>query len=124
MGHSTMRTVFVLLAAALVATPLGSGCGGGAAPVPPPRPTVGLAADDATIVEGESTTLRWTSTNAASVVSSNFGATTVSGSKSVSPTATTTYTITVKGPGGQSSNSVQVKVTPQPDSGDVPFIID
>ncbi len=77
-----------------------------------PPTTVTLTADDTSIIEGQSTTLRWTSTNADTVVSSNFGAATVTGQGSVSPKATTTYTITVGGPGGQATDTVIVTVIP------------
>jgi formylglycine-generating enzyme required for sulfatase activity len=79
----------------------------------PAAPTVNLTADATSITRGQSTTLRWTSTNATFVVSSNFGAPedSVTGSQLVTPTATTTYTITVGGPGGQATSSVTVTVT-------------
>ena len=90
---------------------------------PPPRPasapTVSLTADSTSLLAGDSTTLRWTSTNATSVVDSSFGAQQVSGSLVVTPPATTTYTITVSGPGGQASATVAVvipvavSITPQ-----------
>jgi uncharacterized protein YfaP (DUF2135 family) len=81
--------------------------------VPTPAPTVNLTADATSILQGESTTLRWTSTNATSVVASNFGAPSpsTSGSQVVTPIHTTTYTITVQGPGGQATASVTVTVT-------------
>ncbi len=88
-----------------------AGCGGdGTSPATPPvidtpAPTVTLTATPATITEGANTTLEWSSTNAVSVKSSNFGATGVNGSVSVSPVVTTTYTITVSGPGGDKTAS-------------------
>ena len=73
--------------------------------------SVQLGATPTTITSGQSTTLAWTSINAASVVSSNFGATATSGSKPVSPTATTTYTITVQSTlGDTDTKSVTVTV--------------
>ncbi len=85
---------------------------------PSPEPTVTLEADDTTIQQGESTTLRWSSTNATSVsASDNFSPQDVEGSTTVSPTSTTTYEITVDGPGGQASDSVTVDVS-EPDSGE------
>ena len=45
-----------------------------------------------------SSTLTWTSTDATTVVSSDFGAATVSGTTTVSPTETTVYNIEVSGP--------------------------
>ncbi len=77
------------------------GCGG----LGIPTTTVQLGATPQTITNGQSTTLAWTSVNANAVVTSNFGATTTSGTKSVSPTATTTYTITVQSPLGDTSTA-------------------
>ena len=77
------------------------GCGG----LGIPTTTVQLGATPPTIASGQSTTLAWTSVNASAVVSSNFGATTTSGTKSVSPTVTTTYTITVQSPLGDTSSA-------------------
>jgi len=77
----------------------------------PAVPTLSLTADNTTLTPGQSTTLRWTSTNATTVVTSNFGATAVTGTKTVSPSATTTYTITVSGNGQQATASATVTVS-------------
>ena len=68
-------------------------------------PTIVLSATPAVLEIGtgatspvSSSTLTWTSTDATTVVSSNFGASTVSGTTTVSPTDTTTYEIEVSGP--------------------------
>jgi len=74
-------------------------------------PSVNLTADPPEIYSGESSTLEWYSTNATSVVDSNFGATDVNGSKVVWPTSTTPYLITVEGPGGQASDGATVTVS-------------
>ncbi len=77
-------------------------------------PSVNLTADSENIINGQSTTLRWTSFLATSVVSaSGFDAGgQVSGSLSVTPTTTTTYSITVSdAEGNQISDSVRVNVT-------------
>jgi hypothetical protein len=77
-------------------------------------PVVTLSASTLTIAAGQSTILTWSSTGSATLVtSSNFGATTVAGSTTVSPTQTTTYTISVNGAGG-TSNPVTVVVTVTP----------
>lgn len=55
-------------------------------------------------------TITWSSTDATTVVSSNFGASAVSGSTTVSPTETTEYTLVVSGPAGQGQNSTTVTV--------------
>ena len=77
------------------------GCGG----LGFPTTTVQLGATPPTISNGQSTTLAWQSINAASVVSSNFGATTTSGTKVVSPGSTTTYTITIQSALGDTATS-------------------
>lgn len=74
-------------------------------------PTLHLSANPETITAGQTTTLTWGSTNADSVVNSNFGASTVSGVQIVSPVATTTYQITVRGNGGQKTATATVTVT-------------
>ena len=73
-------------------------------------PTVTLTASPLEIEEGNSATLSWSSTDADTVVSSNFGAKKVTGSVNVSPLETTTYTITVEGPGGQATAEGTVTV--------------
>ena len=73
--------------------------------------SVTVVATPQTIANGQSTTLSWTSVGATSVVSSNFGAGGVSGSKIVSPTTTTDYTITVQNADGvPATNHVLVTV--------------
>jgi len=86
------------------------GCGSRGGDGPAPTTTVRLTVARSSITAGESVTLTWTSTNATSVVSSNFGATAVSGTKSVSPAATTTYSITVRGSSGDKTATVTVTV--------------
>ncbi|MFA6257182.1 MAG: hypothetical protein WCT29_02615 [Candidatus Paceibacterota bacterium] len=82
-------------------------------------PTVNLTADDTSLDYGQSTTLRWTSTNATSCTASGAW----SGSKATgsnrsestgSLTSTKSYTITCTGSGGSASDSVTVNVTGQP----------
>ena len=68
-----------------------------------PPPTATFSVSPTTIENGQSATLRWTTTNATSVtINRSIGAVSpvASGSHSVSPTSTTTYTLTVTGPGG------------------------
>ena len=88
------------------------------APVVAPTPTVTLNASSTNIQQGSSTTLTWSSTNATSVSSSNFGATAVSGSLIVSPTTTTTYNIIVSGSGGTATATrlITVFAAPPPPS--------
>lgn len=65
-------------------------------------PQVVISANPQTVPYNGSTTITWTSTNATSVVSSNFGATSTSGTLNVTNlTSDTTYEITVDGSDGQ-----------------------
>ena len=69
-----------------------------------------FTADAATITEGQSTTLRWTTTNATSVsIPGTSGTLAVDGDTSISPTTTTTYTLTASNADG--SNTATKKVT-------------
>ncbi len=67
---------------------------------------------------GQSSTLTWSSTNAASAeIDNTIGTVQTSGTQSVSPAQTTTYTITVTGPGGTATAKATVTVnapTPPP----------
>ena len=72
-----------------------------------------LLAVPATITEGGSATLSWTTTGASTVsISGVTGPTPVDGSTTVTPAATTTYTLTATGTGGTASSSVTVTVNP------------
>ena len=82
-------------------------------------PEVSLTASASSIVKGDTVNLTWTSSNANSVKSSNFGATSVSGQASVTPGVTTTYSITVVGPGGEAQASVTVSVYEPVDETDI-----
>lgn len=76
-------------------------------------PTVDIRADTTNLRNGDSTTLRWTSNLATSVVSaSGFNAGgQVSGTLTINPRTTTTYSITVRdADGNQFSDSVRVTV--------------
>jgi len=89
------------------------GCSGGGhttAPVPPSdTPTVSVTVSPPTILQGESATLTWTTTNADRVEISGIpGATSPSGVVTVTPDQTTTYTVTAY---GVKSMAVEVQVT-------------
>ncbi len=79
-----------------------------------PPPTCTLSASPATISAGQSATLTWTSSNAASgSINNGVGSVTpiAGGTRTVSPTVTTTYTLTVNGPfGGQATSQATVTV--------------
>lgn len=88
-------------------------------PVPPPTPTVTIAASPSTIIVGGSTTLTWSSTNTTgSCMASGAwsGTEPLSGSTTETPTATGTYTYTIgcTGPGGSATAFVTVTVNPVP----------
>jgi len=81
-----------------------------------PSPTVQIAADPATIYEGQSATLTWTSTSATvcEIQPEVGGGLPPNGSATVSPTETTTYTITATSGGGTATDTVTVTVEPPP----------
>jgi hypothetical protein len=88
---------------------------GGSGPPHPDAPTVTLAASPATIQQGQSLTLTWTSLNATSLdLQPGVGAVSGRGSTVVTPSETTTYMVTATGPGGESSASVKVTVNVPP----------
>ncbi len=84
---------------------------------PDPDPVITFEASDSSILEGESTTLTWSSTNATSCGASGgwSGARATASSLLVSPTATTTYTLTCVGAGGSDVESVVITVTAEPE---------
>ena len=76
-------------------------------------PILNLWADKYTIAQGESTYLRWTSTNANYCTASNgwSGSKSTSGYESVSPNSDTTYSLTCYSSGGQITRSITIYVT-------------
>jgi phospholipase C len=84
----------------------------------PTPPTVTIAANPATIVQGNSSILSVTASNATQVVISNnidstqYTLAATGGTQSVSPSTTTTYTATATGPGGKATAQATVTVTP------------
>ena len=86
-----------------------------AAPPPPAQPTVTLQATPANVQRGQSTTLRWSSTNATSLtLAPGVGNVSPEGNTSVSPTDSVTYTITAMGPGGSATATARVTVAVPP----------
>ena len=84
-------------------------------PPPPPSPTIRLSASPSTIERGKSSTLAWSSANAAGVtIDGGVGNVEPSGSRSVSPTASTTYTARATGPGGSAAAEARITVTTPP----------
>ncbi|HYV05941.1 MAG TPA: OmpA family protein [Blastocatellia bacterium] len=76
-----------------------------------PKPTIRISADQEAIQRGQSSTLRWTSSNADRVTITDLGTVPSSGSRVVSPSQSTTYTANALGPGGTETASARVTVT-------------
>jgi peptidoglycan-associated lipoprotein len=89
-----------------------------AAPPPPPPAKPGITtftAEPGTIERGQSSTLRWETTNATDVsIDKGVGAVQSQGTRTVFPTETTTYTLTANGPGGSDTRTATVNVTVPP----------
>ncbi len=85
-------------------------------PPPKPRPVIGsFSADPTTIERGQSSTLRWSTSNATSAsIDNGIGNVATSGSRSVSPNSTTTYRLTARGEGGEASETVTIRVVDPP----------
>ena len=84
-----------------------------ALPDPDPVTIDTFTRDDATIERGESTRIRWTTSNATGVTL-NGAAVNQDGSMLVSPTADTDYELIANGPGGPVSQTITVEVTEPP----------
>lgn len=85
------------------------------APAPPGPSISTFVAEPSTIQRGQSSTLRWATSNATEVsISPGIGAVQSSGNRQVFPSDTTTYTLTAKGPGGTATATATVTVTQPP----------
>ena len=83
-------------------------------------PTCTLTVSKTTIHEGDSVNLSWSSVGADTVVDSNFGATTVSGSDTLSPASTIIYELSISGTSGTGScSSARVSVLKPPRARDL-----
>ena len=82
----------------------------------PPASTCTVSLSPASIANGGSTTLSWTSANATTMYINNVGYVTAnsSGSASVAPSSTTDYSCTTTGAGGAGSQAASLTVTPAP----------
>jgi hypothetical protein len=85
-------------------------------PGPPQVPSVALTATPASVVQGQPSTLAWSSTAATACTASGgwSGARAVTGSFAVAPAAPATYALECTGPGGTATASVAVDVTVPP----------
>ncbi len=80
-----------------------------------PLPAVTFSASASSIIEGATSTLSWTATNAESVsINQGIGPVALSGTRDVSPSATTTYAITASNAYGSVSEELTVTVTRVP----------
>jgi len=89
------------------------------APAPAPAPKAAtinsFTAEPSTIVRGNSSTLRWSVSDATAITIDNgIGTVPASGSRSVSPSDNTTYRMTAKGEGGDAVAAVTVYVQAPP----------
>lgn len=76
------------------------------------RPSAQLSATSAQLNCGDSSQLKWTSTDAPSTQISNVGSVAPNGSRSVQPKQSTTYDLTATGPGGTATSAATVNVNP------------
>ncbi|HXY12937.1 MAG TPA: OmpA family protein [Terriglobales bacterium] len=74
------------------------------------KPTSELSASAAQVNCGNSSQLKWSSSDAPKVEISGVGPVAASGDQSVQPTQTTTYNLTASGPGGTATSSATVNV--------------
>jgi peptidoglycan-associated lipoprotein len=101
-----------------------SGCHKKIAPPPPPpppspkaaAPTATIQVNPKAILQGQTATLTWSTTNATDTTIDGDGIGTVatSGSRSVTPTRSSDYTLTAKGPGGTVEASTRITVNQPP----------
>jgi OOP family OmpA-OmpF porin len=85
------------------------------APVAPPAPECNLSASPASIMQGQSAKLTWTSQNATELnIKPSIGPVEPQGNMTVSPAADTLYTLTCTGEGGKTSSDATISVVPTP----------
>jgi RHS repeat-associated protein len=88
-------------------------------------PIVNFSASPASIQEGGTSTLTWTTSNAETVsIDQGIGDVDVNGSVTVTPPETTTYTLTATGPGGTTTATATVTVILPPDDVDLGVDVD
>jgi peptidoglycan-associated lipoprotein len=86
------------------------------APPPPAAPVISsFTAEPSTIQPGQSSTLRWSTSNATDMtIDQGIGPVQGQGQRQVFPRISTNYTLTVRGPGGMDSRAVTVEVSTPP----------
>jgi hypothetical protein len=113
---TTKRKYFVLLPMILFLLGI-VGCGPDPTPTPShPAPTVTISISPSQIVQGNSATITWSTTNATSITAADSwsGSKAAYGTEVVAPTTSGTfkYTLNVSGLGGSASGSAPLTVTP------------
>ncbi|MFN7993924.1 MAG: peptidoglycan-associated lipoprotein Pal [Bryobacteraceae bacterium] len=85
-------------------------------PPPPAAPTVTeFVAEPSSIERGQSSTLRWSVTDAQTIsIDNGIGTVQATGQRRVFPSDSTTYTLTATGPGGTRTATATVNVTAPP----------
>lgn len=83
---------------------------------PPPAPTISeFVAEPSSIERGQSSTLRWSVTDATNIsIDNGIGTVQATGSRRVFPSDSTTYTLTATGAGGTKTATATVNVTAPP----------
>jgi len=86
------------------------------APPPPAGPVIAsFTAEPSTIEPGQSSTLRWSISNATDMsIDHGVGAVQSQGQRQIFPRTSTSYLLTARGPGGMDSRSVTVEVSAAP----------
>jgi len=84
-------------------------------------PTARLTISPSALASGESATLAWTTTDAATVTLDALGGVASSGVATVVPTETTTYTLIATGTEGVATATATIVVEPRPPSQSTPF---
>jgi len=78
----------------------------------PPSPSINFDAEPSSLIQGQSTTLRWKVSGASRIsIEPDIGTATTSGSRSVKPSHTTIYTLVAEGPGGSMTRELTVPVS-------------
>ncbi|MEI6306226.1 MAG: outer membrane beta-barrel domain-containing protein, partial [Deltaproteobacteria bacterium] len=82
---------------------------------PTPQPAANLSLTPASVKQGETAKLSWTSRDASDCsIQPGIGQVPLQGDKSVTPAADTSYTLTCTGPGGSTSSNAAVAVVVPP----------